>query len=320
MNIGTVFSGIGSFEQALIKLNIDHKISFACDIDKYVKQSYLANYDLLEENFHNDITKLNSSMIKDDIDILVGGSPCQSFSVAGKRGGFEDTRGTLFFEFARLVKELKPKVFIYENVKGLTSHDSGKTFEIILNTFNELGYKYYYKILNSKDYGIPQNRQRIFVVGFKDNNINFEFPIKQELKIKVKDLLEKDVEEKYYYKNDHNILNNNINFIRKRKDTSRGDNREIKSGLCPTLTASMGLGGNNVPVINEKFFYEKNDGLLRKFTPRECLRLMGFPDDFKIVLSNMHIYKQVGNSIVVNVLEEIMKNINISLNKGEVND
>ncbi len=300
MKVGTLFSGIGAFEQALKKLNIEHEIIFACDIDKFAKQSYLANYET--KHFIENITKFDTSIIEDELDIIVGGSPCQSFSVAGKRLGFEDTRGTLFFEFARVVKELKPKMFIYENVKGLLSHDKGNTWETIKNVFDDLGYKYSYQVLNSKDYGIPQSRNRIFVVGFLDHNVDFKFPQKQELKLKVKDLLETAVAPKFYYKKDYGITNANINTIRKRNSVERGDNREHKSGLCPTLTASMGMGGNNVPVILD-------NGKLRKFTPRECLRLMGFPDDFKQVVSDSQMYKQCGNSIVVNVLEEILKEI-----------
>lgn len=191
IKIGTAFSGIGAFEQALEILNLPHEIEFACDnggillediikeedkkilelitnpLDKlnfvesiykktkrrnnFVKQSYLENYNLDEKNFYHDVRFVGGHINK-KIDIFVGGSPCQSFSMAGQRGGFEDTRGTLFFEFARCVKEFQPEVFIYENVKGLLNHDKGKTFETVLNTFEELGYKFFYQILNAKDY------------------------------------------------------------------------------------------------------------------------------------------------------------------------
>lgn len=298
LKVGTVFSGIGAFEQALEKLNINNEIIFACDIDKYVKKSYEANYKC--NQWFSDIKEINKNNVKENIDILVGGSPCQSFSVAGKRLGFEDIRGTLFFEYARLIKELQPKVFIYENVKGLLSHDKGKTFETMLNVFNELEYNYYYQVLNASDYLIPQDRKRIFIVGFRsDVKYDFCFPIKKELKLKFKDLLEKSIDQKYYYKDNHGIKNSNLNSLRIRNNTTR----EYKSGLCPTLTALMGTGGNNVPVLY--------DGRLRKLTPRECLRLMGFSDNFKQVVSDTQMYKQCGNSIVVNILEEIIKNIRI---------
>ena len=254
IRVGTAFSGIGAFEQALEILDLPHEIVFACDnggillediakkeeLEKieqttdpkeklnivqniylkhkrktnFVKQSYLANYDLPVENFYHDVRFLGSHINK-EIDIFVGGSPCQSFSVAGARGGFEDTRGTLFFEFARCVKEFQPKVFIYENVKGLLSHDHGKTFETVLNTFNELGYKYYYKILNARDYNIPQNRNRIFVVGFKDHNVNFEFPEKQELQYLMADFLIGKVDGKY------SLTPKGVDFVRNPKRLSK---------------------------------------------------------------------------------------------------
>jgi len=280
---------------------MEHEIVFACDIDKYVKESYFANYET--KHWFDDIRDITKEKIQDELDVFIGGSPCQSFSVAGKRLGFEDTRGTLFFEYARCVKELQPKVFIYENVKGLLSHDGGRTWETIKNVFDDLGYTYHYQVLNSKDYGIPQNRQRIFVVGFRnDFNVDFKFPEKQELKLRVKDLLETSVAPKY------NLSNVVVQGIKSRTDKEFSENsvytnrydeplRENKFGISHTLRASL----SSVPIIYES--------TLRKLTPRECLRLMGFSDDFKQVVSDSQMYKQTGNSIVVNVLEEIIKNI-----------
>ena len=142
---------------------------------QFVKESYFANYKINHENWYSDVMNIKGKKYKNQIDLLVGGSPCQSFSMVGKRKGFDDTRGTLFYEFARVVKESQPKVFIYENVKGLLNHDKGNTFETIKATFDELGYKYFYKLLNAKDYGMAQHRERIFVIGFKDKSIDFEF-------------------------------------------------------------------------------------------------------------------------------------------------
>lgn len=384
IKVGTLFSGIGAFEQALDILNIPHELIFACDnggillediasqeeikkiqetqdsLEKlklveniyqktkktnFVKQSYLANYPLDEKNFYHDVRFLGSHIDK-KIDILVGGSPCQSFSVAGFRGGFEDTRGTLFFEFARCVKEFQPKVFIYENVKGLTNHDKGKTFQIVLNTFNELGYKYFYKVLNAKDYGIPQNRQRIFIIGFQNQEIDFSFPEKKELKYKMADFLQGEVDCKYFLKE------NQINFVRnpmrlKKKYTQiNGD-----IALCQKAQQQFNLSGDFVdnkyflsdkvkkyvmsegtknfirkPTINTEIAktivatvhkmhranmdnYVTVQGRLRKLTPRECLRLMGFCDTFQQVVSDTQMYKQAGNSIVVDVLMEIIQKI-----------
>lgn len=384
IKVGTLFSGIGAFEQALDILNIPHELIFACDNGgillediasqeeikniqeeknslvklnlveniyqktkktNFVKQSYLANYPLDEKNFYHDVRFLGSHIDK-KIDILVGGSPCQSFSVAGFRGGFEDTRGTLFFEFARCVKEFQPKVFIYENVKGLTNHDKGKTFQIVLNTFNELGYKYFYKILNAKDYGIPQNRQRIFIIGFQNQEIDFVFPEKKELKYKMADFLQGEVDCKYFLKE------NQINFVRnpmrlkKRYTQINGD-----IALCQKAQQQFNLSGDFVdnkyflsekvkkyvmsegtknfirkPTINTEIAktivatvhkmhranmdnYVTVQGKLRKLTPRECLRLMGFCDTFQQVVSDTQMYKQAGNSIVVDVLMEIIQKI-----------
>lgn len=386
LRVGTLFSGIGAFEQALEILNIPHKIEFACDnggilfedilkkqedkdlfnkldneIDKlnfvenlyrkakknnFVKKSYLENYDLDEGSFYHDVRFIGKHINK-KIDILVGGSPCQSFSVAGKRGGFEDTRGTLFFEFARCVKEFEPEVFIYENVKGLLSHDKGNTFEVVKNTFEDLGYKYYYQVLNAKDYGIPQSRSRIFVIGFKNKEIEFKFPEKKELNLKMAHFLEEKVDDKYY------LSENQIDFIRrplaiKKKYTQiNGD-----IALCQRARQQYNLSGDFVDdkyylsdkliayVLNEgtKNFKIKPSidtdvaktllasmhkmhrasidnyvtgakGKLRKLTPRECLRLMGFCDSFKQVVSDIQMYKQAGNSIVVDVLMSIIEEI-----------
>ena len=206
IKVGTVFSGIGSPEQALKRLNVPHKVMFACDngerlitcdckeelakikklssakekreyVDKlyaertrqnnYVQQSYLANYPVEDDNFYQDVILLDGTDFENKVDLFVGGSPCQSFSIAGARGGFEDTRGTLFFEYCRLVKEIRPEVFIYENVYGVLTHDKGKTWETMQNVFSELGYHFSWQILDARDYGIPHGRRRLFVVGFK---------------------------------------------------------------------------------------------------------------------------------------------------------
>lgn len=387
VRVGTAFSGIGAFEQALEILNIPHEIVFACDnggilfediakkedlenlekiTDKneklkfvesvytktkrktnFVKKSYLANYDLKEENFYHDVRFLGSH-IKKEIDIFVGGSPCQSFSMAGARGGFEDTRGTLFFEFARCVKEFQPKVFIYENVKGLLSHDQGRTFATVLNTFNELGYNYHYQVLNAKDYGIPQSRQRIFVIGFRDHDLgkNFKFPEKQELKYTMADFLIGKVDAKY------SLTPKGMNFVRNEKRLEKGytqingeialcqtanqqyncigdfvgDKYFLSEKLIKTIMATEATNMKFNPTINTDIAktlvatmhkmhrasmdnYVTVEGKLRRLTPRECLRLMGFPDTFKLVVSDIQGYKQAGNSIVVDVLMAILSEI-----------
>ncbi len=386
IKVGTAFSGVGAFEQALNILNIPHEIIFACDnggimlenilkkeekeqleklkepLEKlnfvesiykknkknnFVKQSYLANYDLPEENFYHDVRFLGSHINK-DIDIFVGGSPCQSFSAAGQRGGFEDTRGTLFFEFARCVQEFQPKVFIYENVKGLTYHDKGKTFATVLNTFDELGYKYYYQILNARDYGIPQNRNRIFVIGFKDHDIEFKFPEKQELPYTMADFLIGNVDAKYTLSEKAKKFITDKGRIEKKRSQINGD-----IALCQMARQQVNCNGDFVddkyflseklikcvmqtesktgsmkfnPTINTEIAktltatmhkmhrasmdnYVTTNGRLRRLTPRECFRLMGFPDSFKFAVSDLQLYKQAGNSIVVDVLMALTKEI-----------
>ena len=222
IKVGTVFSGIGSPEQALIRLNVPHKLMFACDngeriiscdykvefekvkslssakekreyVDKlyadrtrqtnYVQRSYLANYAVEDNNFYQDVILLDGSDFENKVDLFVGGSPCQSFSIAGARGGFEDTRGTLFFEYCRLVNEIKPEVFIYENVYGVLTHDKGSTWKTMQNVFSELGYYFSWQILDARDFGIPQGRRRLFVVGFKNKECfeRFSFPEKIKL-------------------------------------------------------------------------------------------------------------------------------------------
>ncbi|CAC9468246.1 DNA cytosine methyltransferase [bacterium endosymbiont of Bathymodiolus sp. 5 South] len=200
IRLATMFSGISAIEYALKRLKISNEIVFASDNDKFVKESYYANYEIDDERWYDDVKDIDGKKYLNKIDLLVGGSPCQSFSMIGKRKGFKDTRGTLFYDFARVIKESRPKVFIYENVKGLTNHDKGNTFETMKATFDELGYKYFYKTLNSKDYGIPQHRQRIFVIGFKGKSVNFDFPEPIPLQNSMQDFLEDYIESKYYLK------------------------------------------------------------------------------------------------------------------------
>ena len=365
IHLATTFSGIGAVEQAFKRLNIKHKIVFAGDICHFVKQSYFANYDIAEDNWHNDITHFNATKYKNKVDILVGGSPCQAFSMVGKRKGLDDTRGTLFYDFARVIKECEPKIFIYENVKGLINHDNGKTWDIVQKTFDYLGYKIYSQILNSKDYGIPQNRERIFVVGFKDKNIHFEFPKPIKLKTTMQDFLEDYTDSKYYLKE------KGVKFVTSSKNKlKRYTQINGKIALCQKANQQFNWHGDfvfeetlkddefvfNIDEVEEKYYlsqkvkdyvlasgtknfktstktdlqiarpllqtmhkmhragvdnYVTHKGRIRKLTPRECLRLMGFNDDFKIVVSDLQIYRQAGNSIVVNVLTEILKAMEI---------
>jgi DNA (cytosine-5)-methyltransferase 1 len=169
LHVGTSFSGIGAIEHSLKQLGINYKIEFAGDIDEDCKKAYFANYEVKEDQWHSDVHDFDATRYKGQIDLFVGGAPCQAFSLRGKHGGFEDTRGTLFREFARIVKECQPKVFIFENVKGMLSHDRGRTWRVIKSTFEDYcGYDVYYQVLNGKDYGVPQSRERIFCIGFRE--------------------------------------------------------------------------------------------------------------------------------------------------------
>lgn len=202
IRVATLFSGVGTPEQSLKHLKVEHETVFACEIDKYTRTTYLAN-NQQPKTFYDDVYNIDGNIYKDQIDILIGGSPCQSFSIAGKRMGTSCPRGNLIYEYFRIVEELKPKVFIYENVKGFLSIDKidkkekyGETFKNFVQSFRDLGYTIYYEILNTKDYGVPQNRERIYIIGFKDE-VEFEFAPKQELKLRLKDMLEDEVDEKY---------------------------------------------------------------------------------------------------------------------------
>jgi DNA (cytosine-5)-methyltransferase 1 len=196
IKIGTDFSGIGAPEQALKQLNIPHQVMFACDVDKWAKKSYLSNYH--PEIFYDDITTREQKQTP-YVDLYVAGFPCQAFSIAGKRKGFDDTRGTLFFDLLQYIQHVRPKYFILENVKGLVNHDKGNTYRTIMDCLRETKYKTYAQVLNTKHHGLPQNRERIFIVGFRDKHY-FEFPQKINLDLKIKDLLENSVEEKFYLK------------------------------------------------------------------------------------------------------------------------
>ena len=197
VRIGTSFSGIGAIEHAFIRLGINHKIMFAGDIDANCKKSYFANYKISEEQWHTDVHDFDAKPYKGLIDLFVGGAPCQAFSLRGKHGGFEDTRGTLFREFARIVMECNPRVFIFENVKGMLSHDKGRTWKVIKETFEkDCGYDVHFQLLNGKDYGIPQSRERLFCIGFKEAT-SFSFPTPIPLQRTVYDFLQGTFDKKY---------------------------------------------------------------------------------------------------------------------------
>lgn len=299
-----LFAGVGGIRLGFE--NAGFKTVFANDFEPQCKDTYDLNFKdskLIVE----DIRKIGIEDLP-KFDFLLGGFPCQAFSIAGYRHGFKDKkeRGNLFFDIARIIEARKPEGFLLENVKNLKSHDSGKTFEVIEKTLEGLGYYVKSKVLNTMEYGnVPQNRERIYIVGFKNKNYfdKFEFPKPTKLTKKVTDLLEKNVPEKYYYNGKplYERLKNDVKEEGKVYQWRRQYVRENKSGVCPTLTANMGTGGHNVPIIKDK------KGI-RKLTPLECFRIQGFPKDYILpTLADSALYKQAGNSVSVPVIEAVAK-------------
>ena len=351
IRLATSFSGIGAIEYAFKRLGLKSKIIFAGDIDKNCKKSYFANYEIEEEQWHTDIRDFDASPYKGKVDIFVGGAPCQAFSIVGEQRGFEDTRGTLFREFARIVKECQPKVFIFENVKGMLSHDKGRTWETIKETFeNDCDYDVYYQILNGKDYGVPHSRDRIYCIGFKKET-DFKYPAPIPLTKTLYDYLQSSFDKKYFLKRkgvnfitrtinrqkSYTQVNGNIMLCQKRnqqfnwhgdfvfhpklKEDSLtpdsdenlycvSDFEENYFNISNIERYAIQLDGECGNVVRANIDEVDNQyGRFRKLTPRECLRLMGFDDSFKIVCSDTETYKQSGNSIIVDVLMAFVKNI-----------
>lgn len=276
-----LFSGIGGFRLGLEQNG--HECVGFCEIDKYARLSYKAIHNTEGELEYHDITTVTNDQwreLRGNIDIIAGGFPCQSFSIAGKRAGFADeTRGTLFFEIMRAAEQIKPSLLFLENVKGLLNHDKGRTFRIILQTMDELGYDAEWQVLNSKDFGVPQNRERVFIIGHLRGSSSREvFPIagtNEQNDSKVVGMLDLPGKDQY----------NRVYSI---------------DGLSPTLTTMQ--GGRQEPKI-------MIDGRIRKLTPLECFRVQGYPDwafeAAEKVNSNSQLYKQAGNSVTVNVIAAI---------------
>lgn len=299
-----LFAGIGGIRLGFERAGFE--TMFSNDFEKQCKITYDLNF-AKSKLVVEDIRKIGIEDLP-KFDFLLGGFPCQAFSIAGYRQGFSDEkgRGNLFFDVARIIDARKPAGFLLENVKNLKSHDGGKTFRIIQETLENLGYHVKTKVLNSMEYGnIPQNRERIYIVGFKNKEYSekFEFPRPVKLTKKITDLLEKNAPQKYYY-NGKPLFEKLKNFVTEEGKVyqwRRQYVRENKSGVCPTLTANMGMGGHNVPIIKDK------KGI-RKLTPLECARIQGFPDDYKLPnIADSALYKQFGNSVSVPVIEAVAK-------------
>lgn len=326
-----LFAGIGG-----IRLGFENAFGegietvFVSEWDKYAQKTYSENF---KDDFSiaGDITQIDAKDIP-DFDICLAGFPCQAFSLAGARKGFDDDykgmcRGTLFLDVARICEEHKPKVIFCENVKGLVIHDKGRTFKIITKTFEDLGYKVFYKILNSKDYGVPQNRERIYIVAFRNDihSDNFTFPEPTDTNKVLSDIIEEqEVSVKYYLSTVY------LDTLRKHKARhaakGNGFGYEIRDlhGIAGAIVCG-GMGRernliidnrltNFVPVTKIKG--EVNREGIRKMTPREWARLQGFPDNYKLALADVHLYKQFGNSVTVPVITAIAKQIKLILDQN----
>ena len=319
LKCASFFAGVGGIDLGFTtdRQTDRFEIVYANEFDPYPVKTYELNSDIKVDC--RDIRTVMPEQIP-NFDVCLAGFPCQSFSVAGYRQGFQDEkgRGTLFFEVARIIEAKRPKIVFLENVKNLVSHDDGHTFSVILKTLNDLGYHVKYKVLNAMEYGnVPQNRERIYIVGFLDEATfcRFEFPNKIPLTTSLDDVIafNDKVDEKYYYRagkykgdiyeklseamdDDHAIYQWRRHYVRKNK-----------SGVVPTLTANQGMGGHNVCLIMTK------NGI-RKMTPHECFNVQGFPASFRLPdMVDSRLYKQAGNSVCVSVIQRIAEKIAVAI-------
>ena len=315
LTVASFFAGVGGIDLGFEKAGF--KTIYANEFDNYAADTFELNFDVTVDR--RDINTVPAEDIP-NFDVMLAGFPCQAFSIAGYRQGFNDEqgRGNLFFELVRILKAKKPRIAFFENVKNLVSHDNGNTFRVICSELDKLGYKYLFQVLNAADYGnIPQNRERIYIVAFRDKEdyADFDLPKSIPLETSIKDVIDFDskVDDKFYYTAEKNKFFDELKENMTKSDTTyqwrRVYVRENKSNLVPTLTANMGTGGHNVPLILT------NSKEIRKLTPRECFNAQGFPKDYKLPeQSNGRLYKQAGNSVTVPVIERIAKNIAKAIN------
>ena len=325
LKIASFFAGVGGIELGFKEAGFSEPV-YANEYDKNAIKTYEKNFMCKVDD--RNICDVLPSDIKDNIDIIMGGFPCQAFSIAGYRKGFEDTRGTMFFEMMRFIKEKKPSIVFAENVKNLVTHDKGNTFRVILNELKDEQYYIKYKIMNAMEYGnTPQNRERIYIVAFKDKSVYdaFRFPEKIERFRTLKDIIdfENDKDDKYYYYegkykgNIYQKLNEAMDDSEAIYQCRRKYVRKNQSNVVPTLTANQGEGGHNVCLIRTK------DGRIRKMTPKECFNAQGFPEEFILPeIADSKLYKQAGNSVCVEVIKRIAEQLKIAVenNKYLVND
>lgn len=305
MNVISLFAGIGGLDSGFIQNGFD--VIWANDFDKYAVQTYKANYK--NPIILGDLNQIKLESIP-NADVIIGGFPCQPFSMMGEMKGFEDTRGTLFFRIVEIIKNQisrgnKPKALVLENVRNLKLHDNGNTFKVIKKTLEDLGYTVYDKILNSADYGIPQTRNRTFIVCFSNNKTQFNYPEKKVLDLTLQDLLEHDVADKYYLSDKilPTILSNGTGGYKGKSEIDL----KIARPLCATMAKMHRACQDN---------YVTQNGKVRRLTPRECARLQGFSDDFVIPVSDTQAYKQFGNAVTVNVSNAVASTVKNALIKN----
>lgn len=308
MKVLSLFSGIGGLDAGFEKSGFE--IVWANDFDKYAVKTYSENYKC--PVFLNDINDISLDTLP-EFDVLIGGFPCQPFSMMGSELGFEDTRGTLFFRIAEIIKYKinegkKPRAIILENVRTLRTHDKGRTFKTIKHILTEeLGYVVYDAVLNTADFGIPQTRNRTYIVCFADNTAKFEFPEKQKLLITLQDLLEHEVDKKYFLSETilPTILSDGTGGYKAKSEIDL----KVARPLCATMAKMHRACQDN---------YVTQNGRVRRLTPRECARLQGFDDSFVIPVSDTQAYKQFGNAVTVNVSAAVARQVRKTLeNLGE---
>ncbi|MBQ7265746.1 MAG: DNA cytosine methyltransferase [Firmicutes bacterium] len=317
LRMASFFAGVGGIDLGF-EQSKGFKTVYANEFDPYPVKTFELNFDIKVDC--RDINEVKSSEVP-DVDIVCGGFPCQAFSIAGYRKGFDDDkgRGILFFEMLRIIRDKKPRVVFFENVKNLVSHDKGNTFQVIIDALKREGYFLKHDILNAMECGnVPQNRERIYIVGFlsEEEARKFSFPKPIPLKKKISDIIDfkNEINEKYYYtkgkykgdiyeKLDEAMDDENTVYQWRRQYV-----RKNMSGVVPTLTANMGEGGHNVPLVRTKYG-------IRKLTPHECFNAQGFPDDFILPkdMAESRLYKQAGNSVCVGVIRRIAENILVAM-------
>lgn len=312
--VASLFAGIGGLDLGFEFAGFN--VVWANDFDKYAVQTY-------RENVNNSIIQGDIRDVMGQIpkhDVLIGGFPCQPFSTLGKLKGFEDEeRGTLFFVIKQILKENDTKVVVLENVKNIINHNGGKTFERIKRELDEIGFTCFSEILNSQDYGVPQRRNRMFLIGIKRDYFNitkFEFPKKTELKVTTQDLLDKEVEEKYFLTK--KLESTILGYGTKGYIVKPTIDQKISKTLCATMHKMHRASQDNYVTDNYNFskFNNENRIPIRKLTPNECRKLQGFPDDWRQVVSNTQAYKQFGNAVTVNVSYAVARELMEYMNKN----